>query len=503
MDQTVRERSNLDPNLVEDVCVGNVLAPGSAYVARSAVLAAGFPVTAAASIANRFCSSGLLAIQSIANQIIAGSIDVGIAVGAESMSTTPDSGAPEMSQEIMNHPLASQNKQPMGQTSENVAAEFNLSREALDRFAANSYQKAEQAQKAGWSSDEIAPVRTQVKDPKTGEVKDVVVDRDDGIRYGTTAEGLGKIRPAFPQWKPSITTGGNASQITDGAAGLVLMKRSRAEQLGQPIVGKFCGATVAGLEPRIMGIGPSIAIPKILTKFGLSKEEVDIFEINEAFASMVGFHIFYCWVSMVSLTFILGNLLCPEVGSRRGQGQPPRWRNVRLYSIFLFNNDTNSNSALGHPLGCTGARQVVTALSELRRQNKRVAVTSMCVGTVRIYDLPLIPHILTDLSRAWVWPVCLCRSIRWDESGIVYIDLIVESTQCMYRNLAMNRLFSSEVVAWSGYHGLVIVYLSMRMSAIYIVHDSRHHHYYNTVLPCVRQLVCFNEHGSDEPYYSF
>ncbi|PLB37271.1 putative peroxisomal 3-ketoacyl-coA thiolase (Kat1) [Aspergillus candidus] len=342
---TVRERSNLDPNLVEDVCVGNVLAPGSAYVARSAVLAAGFPVTAAASIANRFCSSGLLAIQSIANQIIAGSIDVGIAVGAESMSTTPDGGAPAMSQEIVNHPIASQNQQPMGQTSENVAAEFNLTREALDRFAAKSYQKAEQAQKAGWSSDEIAPVRTQVKDPKTGEVKDVVVDRDDGIRYGTTAEGLGKIRPAFPQWKPSITTGGNASQITDGAAGLILMKRSRAEQLGQPIVGKFCGATVAGLEPRIMGIGPSIAIPKIMTKFGLSKEEIDIFEINEAFASM-------------------GTYCVQKLGLDETKVNP-----------------RGGAIALGHPLGCTGARQVVTALSELRRQNKRVAITSMCVGT--------------------------------------------------------------------------------------------------------------------------
>jgi acetyl-CoA acetyltransferase family protein len=285
--QSIREKSNLDPNLVEDVCVGNVLAPGSAYLARSAVLAAGFPVTAAASIANRFCSSGLLAIQNVANQIMAGSIDIGIAVGAESMSTNADGGAPEMSAQILSHPIASQNVQPMGQTSENVAAQFNISREQHDQFAAKSYQKAERAQKAGWTADEIVPVKTQVKDPKTGEVKDAVVDRDDGIRYGTTAESLGKIRSAFPQWKPSATTGGNASQITDGAAGVILMKRSRAQELGQPIIGKFCGATVAGLEPRIMGIGPSIAIPKILSKFNLSKDDIDIFEINEAFASMV------------------------------------------------------------------------------------------------------------------------------------------------------------------------------------------------------------------------
>ncbi|KAJ5970445.1 Thiolase-like subgroup [Penicillium vulpinum] len=342
---TVREKSMLDPNLVEDVCVGNVLCPGSAYVARSAVLAAGYPVTTAASVVNRFCSSGLLAVQNIANQIIAGSIDVGVAVGAESMSKNADGGAPEMSEMITKHPIASQNSQPMGQTSENVANQFNISREQHDKFAAKSFQKAEHAQKAGWLQDEIVPVKTQFKDPKTGEVKSIVVDRDDGVRYGTTAESLGKIRAAFPQWAPSATTGGNASQITDGAAALVLMKRSRAHQLGQRIVAKFCGATVAGLEPRIMGIGPSVAIPKILNKFNLSKDDIDIFEINEAFASMG----VYC-VNKLALDE-------SKVNPRGGA------------------------IAFGHPLGATGARQIVTAMSELRRQDKRVAVTSMCIGT--------------------------------------------------------------------------------------------------------------------------
>lgn len=294
--------------MIEDICVGNVLAPGQAYVVRSAVLAAGFPVSAAASVANRFCSSGLLAVQNIANQISAGSIDVGIAIGAESMSTTPDAGPPEMSSKVMSDPVASQNQQPMGQTSENVAGQFGLSRETLDQFAAKSFQKAEHAQKSGWSNDEIAPVQATVKDPKTGEVKQVVVDRDDGIRYGTTPESLGKVRSAFPQWKPSATTGGNASQITDGAAGLVLMKRSRAEALGQPIVGKFCGATVVGLEPRIMGIGPSIAIPKILSKFNLGQDDIDVFEINEAFASMV--RILICEVLRQMLMYCLGCVLC-------------------------------------------------------------------------------------------------------------------------------------------------------------------------------------------------
>ncbi|KFY94193.1 hypothetical protein V500_03383 [Pseudogymnoascus sp. VKM F-4518 (FW-2643)] len=341
----VREKSKLDPGLVEDVCVGNCLGVGQAYVARSAVLAAGFPITTAASVANRFCSSGLLAIQGIANQISAGSIDVGVAVGAESMSTTPDDGAPKMSEKIMNHPIASQNQMSMGYTSEEVAGQFDVSRQAMDQFAAESYQKAEKAQKEGWFDDEITPIVVTIKDPKTGEAKQVTISKDDGIRYGTTAESLGKIRNAFPQWKPSRTTGGNASQITDGAAAILLMKRSRAIELGQPIIGKFAGATVVGLEPRIMGIGPSYAIPKILGKVGLAKEDIDVFEINEAFASM--------------------GVYCVE----------------KLALDKAKVNPRGGAIALGHPLGCTGARQVVTALSELRRQDRRIAVTSMCVGT--------------------------------------------------------------------------------------------------------------------------
>jgi len=325
--------------------VGNVLHPGAAYIARSAVLAAGFPETTAASVCNRFCSSGLLAAQNVANQIKAGSIDVGIAVGAESMSLNPDDGAPPLSARITNHPIASQNSQPMGQTSENIAAQFGITRQMHDEFAAKSFQKAEKAQRAGWSDDEIVPVRTIVKDIKTGETKEVVVDRDDGIRYGTTVQSLSKIRSAFPQWKPSCTTGGNASQITDGAAAVVMMRRSRAQELDQPIIAKFCGATVIGLAPRIMGIGPSYAIPKILSKFGLDMDDIDVFEINEAFAS-VGV---YC-----------------------------------VQKLGLDESKVNPRGgaiALGHPLGCTGVRQIVTALSELRRRDKRFAVTSMCVGT--------------------------------------------------------------------------------------------------------------------------
>lgn len=267
--------------------MGNVLAPSSAYIARSAVLVAGFPDTTAASIANRFCSSGLLAVQHIASSIAMGAIEVGIAVGAESMSTNADDGAPPLSEKITTHAVAKDNLQPMGWTSENVARDFNITREKQDKFAAASFQKAERAQKAGWTADEIAPVYVEQKDPKTGAITRVAVTADDGIRAGTTAEGLSKIRPAFPQWPPSTTTGGNASQITDGAASILLMKRSTAERLGQPILGKFVLSTVSGLAPRIMGIGPTYAIPKLLEKVGLTKDDIDIFEINEAFASMV------------------------------------------------------------------------------------------------------------------------------------------------------------------------------------------------------------------------
>lgn len=176
---------------------------------------------------------------------------------------------------------------PMGQTSEEVAGQFCISRERMDAFAALSYQKAELAQREGWTRDEIVPITVSLTDKATGETKQVIVDRDDGIRPNTTESSLSKIRAAFPQWKPSNTTGGNASQITDGAAAILLMKRSKAIELGQPIVAKFCGATVVGLEPRIMGIGPSLSIPKILQKTGLTIEDVDVIEINEAFSSMV------------------------------------------------------------------------------------------------------------------------------------------------------------------------------------------------------------------------
>ncbi|KAL5361785.1 Thiolase, N-terminal domain-containing protein [Aspergillus floccosus] len=337
-------KSKIDPALIEDVCMGNVGDGKAAYLVRAASLAAGIPHTAGASSVNRFCSSGLKAVQDIANQISLGAIDIGVAVGAELMSFNGDRLARPFNEEVLRNQEAADCMQPMGQTSENVGADFNISREAQDRFAAESYRRAEQAQKAGWFDDEIVPIPTKVKDPKTGEVKEVTLTRDDGIRYGTTPESLAKIRPAFPQFG-NRSTGGNSSQVTDGAAAILLMRRSKAIELNQPILAKFCGATVAGVPPRVMGIGPTAAIPKLLSQFKLTKEDIDIFEINEAFASMA----VYC----------LENL-----------GLDHAKMNPRGGAI-----------ALGHPLGATGARQICTILSEARRTKKKILVTSMCIGT--------------------------------------------------------------------------------------------------------------------------
>lgn len=316
----------------------------AAYIVRAAALAAGIPNTAGASSVNRFCSSGLKATQDIANQIAEGSIEVGIAIGAESMSEGGDRLDKPFHPEIVQNQESADCMQPMGQTSENVGKDFNVSREQQDRYAAESYNRAERAQKAGWYDDEIVPIKTQIKDPKTGEVVDITVSKDEGIRYGTTYESLSKIRPAFPKFGDR-STGGNSSQVTDGAAAVLLMKRSKAIELGQPILAKFVGATVAGLAPRIMGIGPSIAIPKLLSKFNITINDCDIIEVNEAFASMA----VYCKDKLQL---------------------PYEKMNVRGGAI-----------ALGHPLGATGARQIVTGLSECRRQKKKILLTSMCIGT--------------------------------------------------------------------------------------------------------------------------
>lgn len=219
---------------------------------RAAALAAGFPNTTAASTVNRFCSSGLKAVQDIAAQIAAGSIECGLAIGAESMSSGGVPLSPFAEEVQAASAEARDCLQPMGQTSENVGSDFDISRKDQDMYAAESYRRAEEAQKAGLFDDEIVPINVNVTDPKTGDEHKVTLTKDEGPRYGTTFESLSKIRPAFPDFGDR-STGGNSSQVTDGAAAILLMKRSKALELRQPILAKFVGATVAGLAPRIMG----------------------------------------------------------------------------------------------------------------------------------------------------------------------------------------------------------------------------------------------------------
>jgi acetyl-CoA acyltransferase 1 len=231
----------------------------------------------------------------------------------------------------------------MGILSEDMARDRGVDRLSQDAFAAKSYQKAEAAQKAGLFDQEIAPITVKWINPKTEKEEEITVSKDDGVRPGMTAEALGKIRPAFA--KDGSIHAGNASQISDGAAAVLLMKRSTAIKLGQPILGKYITASVVGVPPLLMGIGPWKAIPVALAKAGITKDDVDIFEINEAFASQ-----------------------CLWCANELGLDQDKI-------------NPKGGAIAFGHPLGATGARQISTLLYELKRTGKSIGVTSMCVGT--------------------------------------------------------------------------------------------------------------------------
>ena len=339
------ERSGIDPSLVEDIAVGAVLAPGGgATEFRAAALAAGFPTTTAVKSLNRQCSSGLQACVDIANAIKSGMIEIGIGAGAESMSTQYGPGAvSEFSPLLDSHTEAANCKVPMGVLSEKMAKEKGIPRAAQDAFAASSFQKAVEAQNQGLFDEEIAPLTVKWTDPKTDEEKTITVAKDDGVRQGITPESLSKIRPAFS--KDGSIHAGNASQISDGAAAVLLMKRSTAQRLGQKILGKFVQASIVGVPPLLMGVGPAAAIPVVLQKTGLAKEDVDIYEINEAFASQC----LYC---------------INELGLDQKKINPK-----------------GGAIAFGHPLGVTGARQVSTLLTELRRTKQSIGVTSMCIGT--------------------------------------------------------------------------------------------------------------------------
>ncbi|XP_058146629.1 3-ketoacyl-CoA thiolase, peroxisomal isoform X3 [Dasypus novemcinctus] len=334
----------LSPAQLGDICVGNVLQPGAgAIMARIAQFLSDIPETVPLSTVNRQCSSGLQAVANIAGGIRNGSYDIGMACGVESMSLADRGNPGNITSRLVEKKAARDCLIPMGITSENVAKQFGVSREKQDAFALASQQnRAARAQREGRFRAEIVPVTTTVHDDK-GERR-VTVAQDEGIRASTTMEGLAKLKPAFQ--KGGSTTAGNSSQVSDGAAAVLLARRAKAEELGLPILGVLRAYAVVGVPPDIMGIGPAYAIPVALQQAGLTVDDVDIFEINEAFASQA----VYC-VEKLGLPLEKVNPLGGAV-------------------------------ALGHPLGCTGARQVVTLLHELKRRGKRAyGVVSMCIGT--------------------------------------------------------------------------------------------------------------------------
>ncbi|THH34180.1 hypothetical protein EUX98_g62 [Antrodiella citrinella] len=328
------EQVQLDPKQIGDICVGTCHPPSPLYLSRAAALAAGIPETVPISTVNRLCSSGLQAVRSIAQAVQSGEISLGVAVGVESMSLNPRP-SPEVVDAVGQHAQAHDCTQPMGWTSEMVAQTYQVSRETQDKYALISHSRAEKASKTGIFAQEILPI----------EIRGQTISVDDTIRPGVTQQSLSSLKPVFPDWGDALTTAGNASGVGDGAAIAILTTRSYAEKAGMEIMGKWVAATFVGVEPRYMGIGPIAAIPKILNDTGLTKDDIDIFEINEAFASQFA----YC---------------------------------VEELDISMDKINPNGGAiALTHPLGMTGLRQIVTGLAELKRQNKRLLCTSMCIGS--------------------------------------------------------------------------------------------------------------------------
>ena len=331
----------LPPSAVDDVVLGCAMPEGEQglNVARLVTLLADLPKEVSAQTINRFCSSGLQAIAIAAGSIATGSCDAVIAGGVESMTYVPMTGFHlSASPELMDK-LPGANT-PMGITAENVAKRFGISRQAQDEFAYASQMKAKAALDKGAFKDEIVAVRAVSYRGSERVYKDFTVD--ELPRAETTLEGLAKLPPAFAQG--GSVTAGNASPISDGAAAALVMSRAKADALGIRPLGIFRGFVTVGVDPEIMGIGPLPAVQKLLAKHGLKVSDIDLFEINEAFA-------------------------CQAVYCQRELGIPSERLNVNGGAI-----------ALGHPLGCTGAKLTATALYELRRRGGKYAVVTMCIG---------------------------------------------------------------------------------------------------------------------------
>ncbi len=339
-------RAGIDAAEVDDVVIGCATPEGAtgANIARQIALRAGCPVTVSGMTINRFCSSGLQAIATAAQRIIAGEADIYVAGGVESISCVQQ----EMNTHMMREDWLQKNKPEiywnMLQTAEQVASRYGISRERMDEYGAMSQQKATAALTAGLYEAEIAPITVTmgVADKVMGlTTKQVTVSSDEGIRAGTTKEGISGIKPAIPG---GVIAAGNASQFSDGGGAVVVMDETLAQKKGLKPLGRFLGFAVAGCEPDEMGIGPVFAIPKVLAKLGLKVSDIDLWELNEAFAVQV----LYCADKL---------------------GIPMDKLNVNGGAI-----------AVGHPYGVTGQRLTGHALIEGKRRGaKRVCVT-MCIG---------------------------------------------------------------------------------------------------------------------------
>jgi acetyl-CoA acyltransferase len=340
------ERASFDPSALDDVVLGCAMpeGPQGLNLARLAQLRAGIPYQVPAATVNRFCSSGVQTIAMAADRIATGQATSILAGGAESMSMVPMSGErflpnPTLVRDMPEAYIS------MGHTAEEVARRFEVSREDQDTFSLQSHRKAVTALDSGTFTDEIVPVEVTHKAPgPRGEsiVTTTTFDTDEGPRRDTTPEALAKLRPAFTL--DGTVTAGNSSQTSDGAAAALVVSRALAEELGLEILAVLRGYQVAGVPPEIMGIGPVEAIPKVLAHCGVAQDDVDLFEINEAFAAQA----VYC---------------------------------VRTLGIAEEKVNVHGGAiALGHPLGATGAKLTATLLHEMKRRGSRYGVVSMCIG---------------------------------------------------------------------------------------------------------------------------